>query len=126
MTSPPSGPVRAEDHVPREEMSDFGAVLWNLSASFFCSGLFWALVALSWVIRVGGKDALVLPVLLWDRRPHMCSGQGQHRVSLCEVTSRPLPTHSAQSRDRSQGPSWCLLKDSPGLCHFISLKARFP
>lgn len=67
----------------------------------------------------------VLPVLLWDLRPHMRRGQGQYLVGLCKVMSRPLPTHSAQSRDRSQGPSWCLLKDSLGLCHFISLKARF-
>lgn len=67
----------------------------------------------------------VLPVLLWDLRPHMCRGQGQHLVGLCKVMSRPLPTHSAQSRDRSQGPSWCLLKDSLALCHFISLKAHF-
>lgn len=67
----------------------------------------------------------VLPVLLWDLRPHMRRGQGQYLVGLCKVMSHPLPTHSAQSRDRSQGPSWCLLKDSLGLCHFISLKARF-
>lgn len=39
-------------------MSGFGAGLWNLSACFFRSGLFWALVALSWAVRVGGKDAL--------------------------------------------------------------------
>ena len=39
-------------------MSGFGAGLWNLSACFFRSGLFWALVTLSWAVRVGGKDAL--------------------------------------------------------------------
>ena len=62
-----------------------------------------------------------------------CSGTGVHtcaagRVSIGWVAVKlcPPPTQSAQSRDKSQGPSWCLLKDSPGLCHFINLKARFP
>ena len=58
----------------------------------------------------------VLPVLLWDRRPHMCSRQGQYRVGSCEVMS---PPHSIRP-EQGQVPG-SLLVPSEGLPGPLSL-----